>query len=231
MNFRLLSTCLAAITLATTFVQGQTATTAAATTTNPPIAVYSLGFDETGDSVNFKPFDAGYYIAPVQGGTGTLILTVTKGGKKYFTYANFGEIFVSTQGSKTEKMVLSAVSSNAVASTSFYAIGTSNFDLPVVVSTTQPESRMQVAKVMRGYCLTADSESDVNFRGVTGASVGVAGSSIMTARLDENSTQVVISKNDTLAQAVTYVTTLLQQTGFANGTVATTTTTGTTTGN
>src|SRR5262245_59993828 len=45
--------------------------------TTGPIAVYRLTFQKTGDSINYRPYDGGFYVAPVEGGAGSLILTLT----------------------------------------------------------------------------------------------------------------------------------------------------------
>ncbi|WP_156346455.1 hypothetical protein [Verrucomicrobium spinosum] len=57
------------------------------TSARAQVAVYRLSFEQTGDSINYRPYQNGYYIAPIQGGEGTLILTLVTGNtKQYFTY-------------------------------------------------------------------------------------------------------------------------------------------------
>ena len=49
------------------------------------LVVYKLNFDQAGETINYRPYQGGYYVAPVNGGTGSLILTLTTGGvKNYF---------------------------------------------------------------------------------------------------------------------------------------------------
>ena len=63
------------------------------------LVVYKLTFEVAGETINYRSYQGGYYIAPIEGGTGSLILTLTTGGvKTFYTYANFGELFVAVKG-------------------------------------------------------------------------------------------------------------------------------------
>lgn len=182
------------------------------------VVVYRLSFEKTGDSINYRPYQNGYYIAPLEGGTGSLILTLVTGSQRqYFTYASFGDLFVALKG-EDKKMVFSATATNEVSTTTFYAIG--NADKEIEVETRNATSQVKVAGKMVGYSVSADSEKDLPFSG-SGTSVGVAGVSILTAKFDEQATNDAIKNNLDVAGQVTAITTELEGNGYVNGKPAT----------
>lgn len=191
------------------------------------VVVYKLSFEQTGDSINYRPYQNGYYIAPLEGGTGSLILTLVTGGQRqYFTYTSFGDLFVALKG-ENKKMVLSATATNDVSTTTFYAIGTA--DKEIEVESRNATSQVKVAGKMVGYSVSADSEKDLPFSGA-GTSVGVAGVSVLTAKFDEQSTNDAIKNSLDVAGQVTAITTELEGNGYVNGKPATNTNTNTNTG-
>src|SRR6478609_1640810 len=114
--------CLVAFCCAAVFLHlapSATAQTPTTTTSTGPVAVFRLSFEKTGDSINYRPYQSGYYVAPIEGGTGSLILTlVTAGVRQYFQYNAFGEVFVAVNDSD-KRMVLSATATNTVSTTVF----------------------------------------------------------------------------------------------------------------
>ena len=180
------------------------------------VAVFRLTFEQTGDSINYRPYQGGYYIAPLEGGSGSLILTLTTGNQKqYFTYEAFGELFVAVKG-KEKRMVLSATATNEVSTTVFYAIG--NTDRDIEVEGRNAVSKVKVAEKMVGYAVSADSEQDLPFSGTaTTTSIGVAGASILTARLDETLTSVAIRDDLDVAAEVDTIIAILEGSGYVDG--------------
>jgi hypothetical protein len=184
------------------------------TTSSGPVAVFRLSFEKTGDSINYRPYQNGYYVAPIEGGTGSLILTLVTGGQRqYFTYEAFGEVFVAVKG-KDKRMVLSATATNTVSTTVFFAIGETNKELHV--ESRNATSDVLVAEKMTGYAVSADSEKDLPFSG-SGTSVGVAGASILTARLDETLTNVALRDNLDTDAEVDAIIAILEGAGYVNG--------------
>lgn len=179
------------------------------------IAVYKLKFDPAGESINYQPYESGYYMAPIGGGTGSLILLrTTSGQKQYFTYSNFGELFVAVKGS-TRKAVITATATNDVSTTTFYAIGDAKDKMKV--ETRSAEANVYTASTLRGYAVSADSERDLPFSSSSATDLGVAGASLLTCILDEGMTADAIAKNRALADEVTTVQTFLASKGFTNG--------------
>jgi hypothetical protein len=221
----LLVVSLASLASAQTTTTGTTTTTTTTSTGSNTMAVYKLSFSPAGESINYRPYQGGYYIAPITGGTGSLILTLTTGGvKRFYTYANFGELFVAVKADD-RKSVLSAAASNSVSTTTFYAIGEANDQMEV--ESRSAESDVYVAKLLTGYSVSADSERDLPFASSSATDIGVAGASFLRCTLDENMTQDAIKQQRTLAQQVTEVQTQLTEKGFTNGSSTTTTTGGT----
>lgn len=184
------------------------------------VVVYKLSFEQTGDSINYRPYQNGYYIAPLEGGSGSLILTLVTGGQRqYFTYTSFGDLFVALKG-ENKRMVLSATATNDVSTTTFYAMGTA--DKEIEVESRNAKSQVKVASKMVGYSVSADSEKDLPFSGA-GTSVGVAGVSVLTAKFDEQSTNDAIKNSLDVAGQVTAITTELEGNGYVNGKPATNT--------
>lgn len=206
-----LALCALVLCEAFSSLSAQTTTT---TTGSGPVAVFRLSFEQTGDSINYRPYQNGYYVAPIEGGTGSLILTLVTGNQRqYFTYEAFGEVFVAVKG-KDKRMVLSATATNTVSTTVFYAIGKTEKELHV--ESRNATSDVQVAEKMTGYAVSADSEKDLPFSG-SGTSVGVAGASVLTARLDETLTNVAIRDSLDVTAEVDAIVAILEGAGYVNG--------------
>ena len=182
--------------------------------TTGPIAVFRLTFQATGDSINYRSYDGGFYVAPVEGGVGTLILTLSSGGqKRYFTYASFGAVFIAVKGS-TKKMVLSCTAASDVSTTVFYALG--NADTEIEFDTRNANGSVLVADKMTGYAVSADSEQDLPYAGST-TNVGVAGASVLTARLDKSLTSTGNKKGNAVNDEIADLQAILIKGGYTDG--------------
>lgn len=210
----------------TTGTGGTSSTTT--TTSTGSMVVYRLAFSPAGESINYRPYQGGYYIAPIMGGTGSLILTLTTGGqKRFYTYANFGELFVAVKG-ENRKTVLSAAASNTVSTTTFYAIG--DADEKMDVESRSADSDVYVAKLLTGYSVSADSERDLPFASSSASDVGVAGASFLRCSLDEGLTKDALKQSRGLSAEVTAIQTQLTEKGYVNGSATATTGGGTAAG-
>ena len=206
----------ATLILAPQLGSAQTGTTTT-TTSSGPVAVYRLAFKVTGDTINYQPYQNGYYVAPISGGggVGSLILTKIIGGQRqYFTYANFGELFVAMHGEK-RKAVITCTAANSVSTTTFFAIGETDDEMEV--KTAGANSTVFVATRLDGYAVSADSERDLPFASSTAADVGVAGACTLAARLDNTMTEDAIKQGRTLATQITDIQTRLKADGYVDG--------------
>lgn len=191
------------------------ATTSGNLLTSSALVVYKLTFEPAGETINYRPYQGGYYIAPIEGGTGSLILTLTTGGvKTFYTYSNFGELFVAVKYDD-RKVVLSATAANTVSTTTFFAIGDANERRNL--ETRSSDGDVFTAKLLKGYAVSADSEKDLPYSSSSANDIGVAGVSYLRATLDEGLTQDAINNNRTLSAEVTVVQTLLTDDGYTNG--------------
>jgi hypothetical protein len=193
----------------------QTATTTTTTTTSGPLAIYRLSFKTAGENINYQPYQNGYYIAPITGGVGSLILTKIIGGKReYFTYASFGELFVAMHGDN-RKAVITCTAANSVSTTTFFAIGDTDDEREV--TSAAATSTVFVATRLDGYAVSADSERDLPFASTGASDVGVAGASTLTARLDDTLTEDAMKQSRSLTGEVTEIQTRLKADGYVDG--------------
>lgn len=179
------------------------------------LAVYKLDFEPTGESINYRSYQSGYYVAPMTGGTGSLVLLLTIGGvKQYYTYENFGELFVAVNGDK-RKTVFTATAANTVSTTTFYAIGEANEQ--VRVETRAAESQVYVASKLTGYSVSADSERDLPFSSAGSTDVGVAGASFLHCTFDEGRSAEANRESRSLADEITDLEAFLAEKGYIDG--------------
>lgn len=151
-----------------------------------PTIVYQLTFspDSTITSLNYQPYDFGWYVAPVGGGSGTMILTRSVGGvNQYFEFDSFGQLFVARDG-RDRKAVITCTAAGTTSSTAFFAIGDAS--TPLAVNSGDLVGTAFYAPHMSGYAITAQSSLQT---GTTSSSAGgVAGSSRMEVIFDDADT-------------------------------------------
>ncbi len=184
------------------------------------VLVYDLKFEAVGDSVNFRPYDGGYYLAPrgTDSNGGTLILFRHTGAQKqYFLFQDFGEIFYAATNGQSRKAVLSAAASNFVSSTTFYAIGDAKNK--VKYKSLDGEGFLYVAPELKGFAISADSERDLPFAGEADDphDVGVAGTAELTCTLNESYTEDPEELVSTLSTMTSKMLQILAQAGYVNG--------------
>ncbi len=196
----------------------------AATVNTGPMLVYKLSFEPAGETINYSPFTGGYYVAPITGGPGSLILTrATGNNRQYFDYANFGELFLALKNTN-RKAVISATAANNVSSTTFYAIGDANDK--VEIATASLEGSTFVASTLKGYAVSADSERDLPFASSTASDIGVAGASYLTAKLDTSFSEKAKDNAASLSGTVAEILDLLASQNYTDGNPTTGLTTG-----
>ena len=184
------------------------------------VLVYDLKFEAVGDSVNFRAYDGGYYLADRGTGTGggTLILFRHTGAQKqYFKYEGFGEIFYAATNGQDRKAVLTATAANEVSTTTFFAIGDAKEK--VEFTSVDAQGSIYVARELKGYAVSADSERDLPFAGDAEDpyDVGVAGATQLTCRFNETYTEdpkKAMSSLDTITDKMVEV---LEKAGYVDG--------------
>ena len=151
-----------------------------------PLVVYTMRFEKEGDSVNFRPFIGGFFVAPAAGGPGTMILRATSDGETgYRVLPNFGELFVSRERG-TVRSVLRAGQDTATETSAFVAFG--EVDEKLRVETPTVTAEVEVARVLMGMMIIADSERDLPFAGFQ-LDQGSVGFTKLTLRFDPRTRQ------------------------------------------
>ncbi len=187
--------------------------------------VYKIDF-EHGKGINYHPFEGGYFIAPVLGGTGSFLLTSTDGPHTFSTSTNGGKLFTAVTGGGDKKAVLSAATGGGTAVG--FMLATGDIDHTFSVNSPTQSLSLKVAAQLTGTALSADDESTATALAIDG-SIGSAGKSTIKLKLDEAESRRANERGLSLSQAVDQIKLVLGQKGFSDSAAAATTTTGTTT--
>ena len=190
-------------------------------TSGGPAIVYKLTFEVTGDSINFRPFQGGYYIAPIEGGAGTLLLTRQTGKQKtYYAFTSFGQLFLAKSGSKRKAVISTSTGSQlvdfgSISTTALFAIGDANETKELKTAST--EGNVFYAEELTGYSVSADSETDLPFASNAASDVGVAGATTLRAKLDQARTEDALKRNLTVSATLALITADLAESGYTDG--------------
>ena len=196
--------------------------------TGGPTIVYQLTFEAEEGGINYLPYESGYYVAPSAGGSGTLIVTKSKGlSKSVYTFTDFGELFVAQDGSK-RRAVISCTAASNVSTTAFFAIGETTDTL----KGDDPDISGDVyyAPTLNGWAISADSQADQLFVGSASTDSGVAGSSKVTFTFDDADTNNAAATRLSVAAIVKLIQTRMTSRGFTLATQNTPTSGSTSTG-
>jgi hypothetical protein len=247
MNFRILQTlALTCVSLAFLAVSAtaQTATTPKSTAGNKSRAiVYHLTFTPNGTSINFRNYTNAYYVAdvPTASGGGTLILMQVVGGTRtYYTYEDFGGLFIAIKGNDRKGVMVGSkttasttttttaatattTASGATQNITLYGIGDAK-DKIDSENPAFPNSEMLIPKTLEGTAIFVDSQEDFPFAFAAGENVGTAGQLTLTARYDEGMSANSLQKNLTRNAVVSSIWDLLKGQNYVDGSAATTTT-------
>lgn len=222
-----------------------TATTPKSTSGAKSIAiVYHLTFDPNGDSINFRNYTNGYYVADAptsSSSSGTLILMqVVSGVRKYYTYEDYGGMFVASKGSERKGVLVGSrtagptTSGTTTASTTFtqnitlFGIGDAKESVEIV-NPAVSDGDLIFPEKLEGTAIFADSQRDYPFAFSSGVNIGTAGALKLIARYDAGLSAkslklAAASRND----LVSSIWTLLKDQGYVDGSTTTTSTTTTT---
>ena len=190
-----------------------------------PTIVYQILFEPKSDSINYRGYDFGYYVAPSAGGSGTLLLIRTTGGTRtYYTFTDFGSLIIGLNGDD-RKSIISLTATSDVSTTAFFAIGDANETLQGDNGTVAGVVRY--ASQLNGYAVSADSQPDPLFQGTASTDVGVAGTSLVTFQFDVADSANAETQPLSVADTVKVIQTRLTSQGYVQ---AAQTNTGTGTG-
>ncbi len=210
MNFRPL---LCLLLLAASAIPGSRLHSQTLVASGGPTIVYEISFDSSSsDSINYSPYNSGYYVAPAAGGTGSLLLTKSSGGtNNLYVFANFGELFVALDGSQ-RKAVLTCTSTSDISTTAFFAMGDAQDTLQS--NSGAFSGQIYYAASLKGYSISADPQADQLFQGAAGVDQGVAGSSVISVTYDDADTNTATEGSLSVASTVTAIQARLTSQGF-----------------
>lgn len=163
------------------------------TTTTGPVLVYRLSFKPLGNSINFRSYQGGYYVADLANGSsnnGTLILTQVLGGvRRFYMFNNFGPIVYALKGEERKAIFTGTrqTTTPAITNITFYAVGETNKNGDFKF--TNGTGKFAYATKLEGYGLFVDSQEDMPFASAPGANIGTAGSVGVTLTLQEGMTE------------------------------------------
>tara|TARA_R110002096_G_scaffold403766_4_gene601386 strand:- start:26776 stop:27459 length:684 start_codon:yes stop_codon:yes gene_type:complete len=182
------------------------------------VVVYNIDFDKVGPSANYRSYDRGFLVMPLDGGDVDFIFQFQVGSTRYFVEASeFGTYYITTEDDEREGVVANATTSNTPINF-FMAIGDLNTTVRATVTTTDETSNVttatkvsqKVPNKLEGYILTADPSG----AGVFDANSGAAGASEMTATLDAVRTNTANLQQLTIAETVASLVESLELAGW-----------------
>ena len=177
-----------------------------------PAIVYQITFDSDEEKVNYSPYESGYYIAPSEGGSGTLLLTKSKGtAKSLYVYTDFGQLFIAQEGD-TRKGVITCTAATNVSTTAFFAMG--NADDTLAIDNGSIVANIYYAREMKGYAVSGDAQPDQLFLGATSTDDGVYGLTHISAVYDDADSNNAFQNNLSVASLVSAIQKRLTTSGF-----------------
>lgn len=179
------------------------------------VIIYSLSFSNTGPSVNFNVFDSGYAVVDQNGGSfsSVMILRDPRTNLRYQTSdllaGRYFDLVEEGSGDIYGVMATSTVVGDTTESVAFQVLGeASRTSLGAGIS-------LRVPQKMRGFLLASLPEtSSVDDAGSPVIEYGLAGTSRVTARFDQNSTRDANNARLTAAATLEAISTTLERRGI-----------------
>lgn len=233
---------LSLLALVTVPARAQSSTTTT-TSGSSPVLVYKISFTDMGDSINFRSYQGGYLVFDVGytgSNTGTVILTQVVGGvRKYYTIANYGQMFYATKGNTVKAVftgnksttagsstttTTSSTSTTASATTTIFMYGVGDADKQLDLDLRNGDANVSIATEIDGYGIFTDSQEDLPFATAAGEDVGTAGAVSLHLKYDEGLSSFSEKNNTSRTAMVTKIQQDLAKQNYTNGDAATTTT-------
>ena len=180
--------------------------------------VYDLRFQvDQETSVNFGPYSGAYLIAPIEGGTASMIFVTEEGGRFYTVAANSARYFIATNTIK-RRAVISALSQNGTTQVMYQAGGELNSSMSYTMSGERRGARVPLD--LAGVMLASDNESEAVVPG-SDASIGLVGSASMNGSLRVDLCRIVNEVEVPMGTAVSKISSLLERYGYQTEDAAT----------
>lgn len=161
-------------------------------------------------SENFVPYTGIYFIAPVTGGTASMILLTEDGGRFYSVSEN-GARYFTAAGQVGRLAVLSALANGGTAQAMYQCVGILNSTLSYTKKGVREGGRVSTS--MLGHMLASDDESLAATPGPDG-SIGMVGTAQINATLRIDLSRILNENDLTMSQAVASIVGLLEKYGY-----------------
>lgn len=173
--------------------------------------VYETTFDADQDtSVNFSHYTGAYLIAPIHGGTSSLIFVTSEGGQFYAVAEDSARFFIAVNA-KGRRAVFSAKTENGTALAIYQAGGPINSSITYAVPGQQRAEG--IATTLTGQLMASDDESTTTTPAADG-SLGMVGSAIITAQIRPDLSAMLNKHAKTMTDSVDMMAGLLEQIGY-----------------
>ena len=136
------------------------------------VLVYEIEFDKE-QGINYHPFDGGFFVAPLLGGSGSFLLKSSDGGRSFAESDDSGRLFTAVDGKEKKAVISATTGGSGTAEGALVAIGKIDHNLKVNSPTVSLTVR--VAGSLSGTAVSADDESTASTVANDG-SIGSAGS-------------------------------------------------------
>ncbi len=184
---------------------------------NGQVVVYNVDFDAAGPSANYRGYDSGFFVMPLNGGNVDFVLQFQEGSTRYFVQApELGTYFIATEGNERQGVIANATGTGTPVNF-FMALGEldttvsaniSSTDAATNVTTTTRETA-QLPKRLEGFILTADPSG----AGIFDANSGAAGASEISAAIDLVRTNSANLQGQTEQEVVAEIVAALERAG------------------
>lgn len=180
------------------------------------VVVYDIVFEEVGENVNYRTFDPGFVVMPLTGGNATFVLRFQEGLSRQFVQAvDFGVYFIATEGANQRGVLANAdAADGGTPINTFNMIGDLNASVSATETATDATTNQTTTittatlpRTLTGYILTTDSTT----AGVFDRNAGSAGTSQITATLNETRTKtandaaISLTTSQTVADTITTI--------------------------
>ncbi len=180
----------------------------AAVSTHAQVGVYELDLNDTGTSLNYEFYTGGYFITDLPEGSGTFVFTVERNARRFYADSQgSGQLFIVEDGSS----MLSAISGSGdqdEISASLLLTGGKFSVINIGGSISMPVTRNLSGSFQ------ASSSSFVTNEGTFRETIGVAGFSDASMKLDLSLTRHVNNNREDVSTATQTVIDDLERRGF-----------------
>ncbi len=183
----------------------------AAASAHAQVGVYEIDLNETGTTLNYEFYTGGYFITDLPEGSGNFVFTTERNTRRFYSTVNSsGDLFIVTDGdSKLSTVSGRSVDSSNTISSSLLATG-GKFSVTNIGGSIS----LPVTQNLSGQ-LQASSSTFTTNEGTFRETVGVAGFSDVSMKLDRRLTRHVNNNLENVEEATDTVIEDLERQGFA----------------